>query len=223
MPETIDNNEPKPLPPPGRKPRISARALGVGGAVAILIAGAALGAGSTRLAQNWQPQRIMLLQPAPIGDMCEDTPIAVKGDVTDIFGNKFIVQDASGRALVDTGPRGEDRKIVTRGETVSVQGRFDGGVIRAQLIAHADGRNDAFGPPGPKGGPKDEPRDRPKGPKGPKDGPRADRDGPPPPPPRDRVDRDAPPPPPPGERSDRGPPPPPADRVGPDNEAPPSR
>jgi uncharacterized protein YdeI (BOF family) len=205
MPDTIDNNEPKPLPPPGRKPRISARALGVGGAVAILIAGAALGAGSTRLAQNWQPQRVMLLQPAPIGEMREDTPVAVKGDVTDIFGNKFVMQDASGRALVDTGPRGEDRKIVIRDEAVSVQGRFDGGVIRAQLIAHADGRNDAFGPPGPKGGPKDEPRDRPKGPK---DGPRADRDGPPPPPP-------------PGERSDRGPPPPPADRAGPDGEAPP--
>jgi hypothetical protein len=207
MSDTIDNNQPKALPPPAPKRRISARALGIGGAIAILVAGAALGAGGTRLAQNWEPQRVMLLQPASIGDMREGTPMAVKGEVSDIFGNKFVIQDGSGRALVDTGPRSEDRKVVTRGETVTVQGRFDRGIIRAQLIAHADGRNEAFGH-GPKGGEKDGPKEGPKGPKGPKDGPRADRDGPPPPPPRDRADR--------------GPPPPlPADQAGPDGDAPP--
>lgn len=205
MPETIDTNEPKALPPPTNRPRISARALGVGGAITILIAGAALGAGGTRLALNRTPQPVMLLQPAAIGDLREAMPTAVKGEVTDIFGNKFVIQDATGRALVDTGPRGEDRKIVARGETVTVQGRFDNGIVHAQLVAHADGHNEAFGPPGPTGGPK--------GPRGPKDGPRADRDGPPPPP--DLADRDGPPPPP---RDDRGPPPP-ADHAGPDNDA----
>jgi hypothetical protein len=204
MSDTIDN-QPNALPPPERRRRISPKAVGIGGAIAILVAGAALGAGGTRLAQNWEPQRVMLLQPAAIGDLREDTPVAVKGEVTDIFGNKFVIQDGSGRALVDTGPRGEDRTIVTKGEAVTVQGRFDRGIIRAQLIAHADGRNEAFGH-GPKGGPKDGP----KGPKGPKEGPRAERDGPPPPPPqRDRADRGPP------------PPPPPADRAGPDGEAPP--
>jgi hypothetical protein len=226
MPDSVDNNEPAALPPPERRPRISSRALGIGGAIAILVAGAALGAGGTRLVHNWGPQRVMLLQPGLISDLREDTPIAIRGEVIEIFGNKFIVQDGSGRALVDTGPRGEDRRIVTRGETVSIQGRFDDGAIRAQLVAHADGRNEAFGPAGPKG---EHFKDGPKGPKGPKDGPRADRDGPPPrdradrdglpppPPPRERADRDGPPPPP-RERSDRGPPPP-ADRAGPDNEA----
>ena len=209
MSDTTSNNEPKALPPPERSPRISARALGIGGAIAILVAGAALGAGGTRLAQNWEPQRVLLLQPAAIGDLRDDTQVAIKGDVADIFGNKFVIQDSSGRALVDTGPRGEDRRIVIKGETVTVQGRFDGGIIRAQLVAHADGRNDAFGH-GPKGGPKDGPKDGPKGPKGPKDGPRADRDGPPPPPPpRERADRAAP------------PPPPPAQRAGPEADAPP--
>ena len=199
MSDTPESNQPKALPPP-RGPRISTRTLGIAGAAAILAAGAALGAGGTRLAQNWRPQRVMLLQPAPIGDMREATPVAIKGEVADVFGNKFIVKDGSGRALVDTGPRGEDRGIVARGETVTVQGRFDRGVIHAQILAHADGRNEAFGPPGPKEGPK--------GPKGPKDGPRADHDGPPP---RDRADRDAP-------RS----PPPAADRAGPDDEAAPA-
>jgi len=207
MSETTDY-QPNALPPPERRRRISPRAIGIGGAIAVLIAGAALGAGGTRLAQNWEPQRVMPLQPAAIGDLREDTPVAVKGEVTDIFGNKFVIQDSSGRALVDTGPRGEDRRIVTKGEAVTVQGRFDRGIIRAQLIAHADGRNEAFGH-GPKGGPKDGPKDGPKGPKGPKDGPRADRDGPPPPPP-------------PRDRADRGPPPPPpADRAGPDGKTPP--
>jgi hypothetical protein len=70
-----------------------------------------------------------------------------------------------------------------------VQGRFDRGIVRAEVLAHADGRNEAFGPPdhGPRG---------PDGPKGPKGGPaRADR-GPPPPADRDGPDDDAPPPPP---------------------------
>jgi uncharacterized protein YdeI (BOF family) len=193
MSDSTENNQPKALTPP-HGPRISPRALGIAGAAAILVAGAALGAGGTRLAQNWQPQRVMLLQPAPIGEIREGTPVAVKGAVADVFGNKFIVQDASGRALVETGPRGEDRTVVTTGETVTVQGRFDRGVIHAQILAHADGRNEAFGPPGPKDGPKD-------GPRGPKGGARADRDGPPPPPPR--VDRSEP-------EDDATPPPPPA-------------
>ena len=66
MSETIDHNQPNALPPPERRRRISARAMGIGGAIAVLIAGAALGAGGTRLAQNWEPQRVMLLQPAAI-------------------------------------------------------------------------------------------------------------------------------------------------------------
>jgi hypothetical protein len=193
MTTTENTAEPKSLPPPQRRIRLS-RATVVPGAVALLlITGAALGAGGTRLAQNWQPRSVMLLQPAPIDKMAERSPVAIKGDVAEVFGNKFVVQDGSGRALIDTGPRGEGRAIVARGETVTVQGRFDNGVVHADVLAHADGRNEAFGPPdrGPKG-PKE-----PKGPKGPKDGP--------------------------GARADRGPPPSPADRDGAEGDAPPPR
>lgn len=177
-----ENNERKMLPPPSRRWMPRGGALATSAIAIVLIAGAALGAGGTRLAQNWQPQQVMLLQPAGIDKMVENSPVAIKGDVSEVFGNKFILQDATGRALVDTGPRGEDRAGAAKGETVTVQGRFDRGVVRAEIIAHADGRNEAFGPP-PKG---------PKGPKGLKEGPRADR-GPPPPP--DEED-DVPPPPP---------------------------
>jgi len=160
-------------------PRFKAKraALMAGIALAVLAVGVVAGAGGTRLVQRWQPQPVMLLQPAPIGQTREDTPVAVKGSVAEIFGNKFIVQDDSGRALVDLGPRAENVDAVTKGETVTVQGRFDRGVIRAQLLVHADGRSEAFGPPRP-------PHTGP-GPRGPF-GPRADRVPPTPPPAADR-------------------------------------
>ena len=188
MTNSENTSEPKALPTPRRRLHLSGGGLAAGALVVTLVAGAALGAGGTRLAQNWQPRSVMLLQPAPIDKMAERTPVAIKGDVAEVFGNKFVIQDGSGRALVDTGPRGEDRVIVAKGEIVTVQGRFDRGVVHADVLAHADGRNDAFGP-------LDRGPMRPKGPKGPKDGPgaRADR-GPPPPADRDGPDGDAPPP-----------------------------
>lgn len=190
MTDPVNTSDPKVRPPSRRRPRLSRGSLATGVLAIVLIAGAALGAGGTRLAQNWQPRSVMLLQPAPIDKMAERSPVAIRGDVAEVFGNKFVVQDGSGRALVDTGPRGEDRVVVAKGETVTVQGRFDRGVVRADVLAHADGRNEAFGPPdyGP---------GAPRGPKGPKEGPGARADlGPPVPSDRDVPDREAPPPPP---------------------------
>jgi uncharacterized protein YdeI (BOF family) len=178
------------LPPPRWRWQSSRSLLG-GALIAVLAIGAAAGAGGTRMAQRWHAQSVMLLQPGPIDTMSNDSVVAVKGSVAEIFGNKFIVQDDSGRALVDTGPRGERGDTVAKGETITVQGRFDRGVIHAQVVAHADGRSEAFGPPRPPRpdrGPPDRPGMRADG------GPGTDR-GPPPPPPR--ADRDPPPPPPP--------------------------
>lgn len=130
-------------------PRFRGLRAGILAAVALgsLAAGAAAGAGGARLVQRWQPQPVMLLQVAPIDKMQPDNPVAIKGKVAEIFGSQFIVQDQSGRALVDLGPRGEDANAVTQGETITVQGRFDRGVIHAQLLVHSDGRSQAFGPP----------------------------------------------------------------------------
>ena len=179
---------------PSSRFKFKQTALMAGIALAVLAVGAAAGAGGTRLVQRWQPQRVMLLQSAPIDKMPEDTPVAVKGSVAEIFGNKFIVQDDSGRALVDLGPRGENADAVTKGEIVTVQGRFDRGAIHAQLLVHADGRTEAFGSPGP-------PR-RPPGPLGPRAERGPDRRPSPPPPEVDRgpPSPDAPPPPPPPAR-----------------------
>ena len=145
---TANELEKEPNPSPPRSLGFHHRGLLIGAALAMLAAGAA-GAGGMKLAQNWQPRSVLLLQPTAIGSLQPGNPSAVRGNVSDIFDNKFIVEDGSGRALVDLGPRGEDIDAVTKGETVTVQGVFDRGVVRAQIVSHADGRTEAFGPPGP--------------------------------------------------------------------------
>lgn len=193
-----DNQTPAPTEPARRQRWKTSTALA---AVLLAIAGVATGATGNRIIQRWQPQAVMMLQPTGINSLAPDTPVAVRGSVAEIFGNKFIITDASGRALVDLGPRGEDANIVTKDETVTVQGRFDRGVIHAQVLQHGDGRTEAFGPPRPQHGPGMGPGHRPP--------------PPPPPPPPGGPDAAAyppsPPPPPPGERGpgSYAPPPPP--------------
>ena len=177
-----DTNNPNAgeLPPPRRSFRNS-RGVAAGAFVAVLALGAVAGATGAKMKSRWEPQSVMLLEPAPIAKLqdARDVAVAVKGNVAEIFGNKFVLQDSSGRALVDTGPRGQGGNAVTKDEAVTVQGRFDRGLIRAQVIVHADGRNEAFGPPHPHGGPHERHAERGDGPDRGPPPPRADR-GPPP-------------------------------------------
>jgi hypothetical protein len=156
-----------------------------GGALVFLAVGATAGIGGSRLVDRWRPQPVMLLQVMPVNKLEANSPAAVKGRVTEIFGNKFIVDDGNGHALIDLGPRGEDANAVTKDEIVTVQGRFDRGVLHAQLLVHTDGRTADFGPPPPDRGPPGQPQ-----------GPRDRSAGPPPPSPL--AGPDASPPPPPG-------------------------
>jgi hypothetical protein len=110
----------------------------------------------TAVALQARRPTMVLLAPAPITSMHDWSEVAVKGQVAEVFGNKFIVQDDSGRALVDTGRSRESGNLVAKSETVTVQGRFEHGSIHAQAISHPDGRNDFVAPPGappPPGGP----------------------------------------------------------------------
>ncbi len=120
-------------------------------AIAAAIVGAfAIGAGATALAQRAHPPiTFVALTPGPVSAMKDWSPVAVKGTVAEIFGNKFIVADDSGRALVETGPQGDDGKLVAKSETVTVQGRFEHGFIHAVAIEHGDGHTDVVAPPGP--------------------------------------------------------------------------
>ena len=116
---------------------------------AFLVVGAVAGAGAMRIADRMQPQAVMLLQPTAINLLRNDTPVAIKGKVSSVFGNAFVVEDGTGRALVDTGPRGEGRTNVAPDENVTVQGRFDRGRLQAQMLIRADGTGVGFGPPKP--------------------------------------------------------------------------
>ena len=121
---------------------------------AALLVAFAIGGGVTATALQARPPAMLLLTPAPITSMRDWSEVGVKGQVAEVFGNKFIVQDDSGRALVDTGRLGESRQLVAKSENVTVQGRFEHGFIHAEAISHPDGRNDFVGPPGPPpGGP----------------------------------------------------------------------
>jgi len=61
----------------------------------------------------------------------------VNGKVTEIFGNIFIVQDGTGRALIETGPTGGDGTLVAVNKAVSVQGPFQHGLLHASYMVTA--------------------------------------------------------------------------------------
>lgn len=180
------------------KPKRSRFGLALGGSAlaGALLVGAVAGAVGMKIGRH--DERQALLPPVAINAMADDSLVAVKGKVAEQFGNKFVIVDTSGRALVDTGPAGEDRNLVKQDEDVTVQGRFDAGFIRAGMVIHADGKVDELKPPRPHPGPgwggPDGPRgngphdrgpgpERGPGPGGPDGGGPRGPDAPPPPPP----------------------------------------
>ncbi len=88
-------------------------------AVAALLGAFAIGAGLTALTMGSRRATVLSMAPAPITAMRDWSPVAVRGDVAEVFGNKFIVADDSGRALVDTGRAGEGGTLVARSEAVT--------------------------------------------------------------------------------------------------------
>lgn len=115
--------------------------------VGALAAPLAMGAVGLSLAQGtfFQPTPV---EPVAIQALAPSGATAIKGTVAEIFGNKFVVQDPTGRALVETGRDGEDGKLVAKGEAVTVQGRFETGFLHARVLTHGDGRTIVLGPAG---------------------------------------------------------------------------
>lgn len=163
-----------------RNPRSAALA-----AVALLAVGA--GAGAVTMQATRPSVSMVPATPVAIRSLSSSGVVTIKGRVAEIFGNKFIMQDASGRALIDTGHEGESGGLVTVGQQVTVQGRYDRGFVHAAFLVGPDNKVTALGPLGrPHGGP---------GRHGPRHGPDDGFGAPPPPPGADRWG-DAPPPPP---------------------------
>ena len=88
------------------------------------------------------------MEPTAISALKPSGAIAAKGEVAEIYGNKFVMQDGTGRALVETGRQGEGGALVKPGEAVTVQGRFENGFLHALLITRADGTEVLVGPAG---------------------------------------------------------------------------
>ncbi|MBC3941569.1 hypothetical protein [Sphingomonas albertensis] len=115
-----------------------------------------------------------------------DGIVTIRGTVAEIYGNKFVMADPTGRALVDLGREGEDGTLVTAGQPVTVQGRFEDGFVHAAFLVGAGGKVTALGPiggpPRGPGGPGGPGRDGPGGPGGPGAPPPPAGMAPPPPP-----------------------------------------
>ncbi len=145
----IDHKEPetKPRPAASRRTAIAAVA-----GIALLAVGAVAGAGGTHLFERREAQS--LLPPVAVSALSDGSVASVKGKVVEIYGNKFVIDDGTGKVLVETGPRGEGGKLVAQDETVTAQGRFEDGFMHGSMIVHGDDRAELLGPAGgPKHGP----------------------------------------------------------------------
>lgn len=127
------------------KPRwSSARTKLALGGVALLAVGAAAAyaVGATRPGVEMAP-----LTPVAIKSLAAGSNVVtVKGQVAEVYGSRFILADASGKTLVDTG-RTRDfgglvtpTPLVTAGQPVTVQGRFGNGSLRASFLIGPDGK-----------------------------------------------------------------------------------
>lgn len=104
----------------------------------------------------------------PIGSLSSEG-VTIRGEVTDVFGNRFVVEDGTGRVLVETGPAWHSRVEVAPGETVTVTGEpgRDGGFDAFTIEREGGERIVVRGPEGPPpwaGGPRGERGER--GPEG---------------------------------------------------------
>ncbi|MEQ7873484.1 hypothetical protein ABDK56_05705 [Sphingomonas sp. ASV193] len=185
--------------------------IALGGAT-LLALGAAGGAGAvsmTRPSVSMAPTVVTAAAKLPQSSGI----VTVKGKVAEVYGDRFVVQDGSGKAMVDAGRDGE--QYAQLGAPLLVQGRYDNGQLKADYLVNASGQVAQVGPP-PRG-PRGRPHGGPGGPGGPgrPGDPRCAAGGPPPPPPPGMAGPAgrgmAPPPPPPGagRRGGPGAPPPP--------------
>ncbi|MGR9414622.1 hypothetical protein [Rhizobium leguminosarum] len=144
--EDQDNGHPEgaatPMPPGYRRRRL---AIPVIAAAVALVIGAAGGASAVKMMRP--TPEMAPLTPVAISAMPATSLITIKGKVAEIYGNKFVLQDESGKALVETGRAGEGGALVTRDEAVTVQGRFDDGFVHASYLVRQDGRTEALRPP----------------------------------------------------------------------------
>lgn len=102
------------------------------------------------------------LAQTPIGSLSSGG-ITIEGTVTDVFGNRFVVQDSTGRVLVEAGPERHHRLDIRPGERLRITGRPDKGGFDAFTIRRENGTEifirPPYGPPPWSGGGRRSERD----------------------------------------------------------------
>ena len=119
-------------------------------AAALLALGAAGGAGAVQLTRPTVEMAPTV--PTAVAKLAQSSGIVtVKGRVAETYGDRFVLQDGSGRTLVDAGRGAAD---VQSGAALTVQGRYLDGQLHASYLVDAQGNVQAVGaPPPPPGGP----------------------------------------------------------------------
>jgi hypothetical protein len=162
--------------------------LALAGAGLLAIGGAA---GAVVMAETRPSVSMAPARPVAIRSLTSSDVVTIRGRVTEVFGNKFVLDDGTGHALVDTGPEGDRSALVKAGAPVTVQGRFERGFLHAAFLVGADGKVSALGP---LGGPPRPPHEGPdRGPGAPPPPPIAGGEAPPSAPPAITADPATPP------------------------------
>ena len=118
--------------------------LGLGVAIGLAI-GAAGGAGAVSLTRPGVEMAPTVA--TPVARLANSSGVVtVKGRVAEVYGDRFVVQDGSGKAMVDGGRDAN----VTKGAPIQVQGRYDDGQLRASYVVDAAGKVTPVGPPPPR-------------------------------------------------------------------------
>jgi len=125
------------------------------------------------------PVAMAPLHPVAIRDLASSQGIvAIRGRVAESFGTRLVIDDGTGRTLVDAGPHVDNQALAPLGAAVTVQGRFDRDAFHPDYLVDASGTVTPLGPPpGPRHG--RHPHPGPGGDSGPDVGPNAPPPGPP--------------------------------------------
>lgn len=76
---------------------------------------------------------------AVVASAASAEPARMTGTVTDVFGPRFVLDTASGKVLVEIGPKGADKVTVKIGEKVDIEGDRRLNEVRATRITLPDG------------------------------------------------------------------------------------
>lgn len=110
---------------------------------AAVIAASLAGGGAIAFAQGAAPV-------TEAGRVPSTDRVRLSGQVAEIFGSKFVLQDKTGRALIETGFDGRKDSLVKAGEAVGVEGFMGDGLVHACTLVFPDGRVVKLeGPPKP--------------------------------------------------------------------------